>query len=181
MRSNIVILDRDGVINEDSTEHVRSTEDWKPIDGSIEAIALLKQKHLRVFVATNQSGIARGLFDENQLEAIHNRMREVVETAGGAIEGIVYCPHDESDKCDCRKPRPGLLRQIEHLTGESIKGCPFVGDSLRDIEAARAGGCEPILVMTGNGAKTQEAVSDSVRIFKNLSEFAQNLLVRHPS
>ena len=177
MTRNIVILDRDGVINEDSGGYVRTPEEWVPIEGSIEAIALLKQKDLRVFVATNQSGIARGLFEKRQLDAIHKKMKNAVERAGGVIEGIVYCPHDDSDYCDCRKPRAGLLRQVEVLAGESVKGCPFVGDSLRDIQAAQSGGCKPVLVLTGNGLKTSAAVTSEVLVYKNLSQFAQNLNV----
>ena len=177
MTRNIVILDRDGVINEDSGGYVRTPEEWVPIEGSIEAIALLKQKDLRVFVATNQSGIARGLFEKRQLDAIHKKMKNAVERAGGVIEGIVYCPHDESDCCDCRKPRAGLLKQVEVLAGESVKGCPFVGDSLRDIQAAQSGGCEPVLVLTGNGLKTRAALTSEVLVYKNLSQFAQNLNV----
>ena len=177
MKNKIVILDRDGVINQDSGGHVRTPEEWVPIEGSIEAIALLKQKDIRVFVATNQSGIARGLFEKRQLDAIHKKMKNAVERAGGVIEGIVYCPHDDSDYCDCRKPRAGLLRQVEVLAGESVKGCPFVGDSLRDIQAAQSGGCKPVLVLTGNGLKTSAAVTSEVLVYKNLSQFAQNLNV----
>ena len=175
MKKKIVILDRDGVINEDSRGHVRTPDEWIPVEGSIEAIALLKQKDLRVFVATNQSGIARGLLGEKQLEAIHTKMKNAVERAGGVIEGIVYCPHDETDYCDCRKPRAGLLKQVEVLAGESVKGCHFVGDSLRDIEAALSGGCKPILVLTGNGLETKAALTSEVPVYKNLSHFAQNL------
>ena len=177
MTRNIIILDRDGVINEDSGGYVRTPEEWVPIEGSIEAIALLKQKDLRVFVATNQSGIARGLFEKRQLDAIHKKMKNAVERAGGVIEGIVYCPHDDSDYCDCRKPRAGLWKQVEVLAGESVKGCPFVGDSLRDIQAAQSGGCEPVLVLTGNGLKTRAALTSEVLVYKNLSQFAQNLNV----
>ena len=177
MRKKIVILDRDGVINVDSKDYVRNPEDWIPIEGSLEAIATLGQKGYSVFVATNQSGIARGLLDRKKLEAIHAKMKSSVKSAGGKIEGVVYCPHGASDRCDCRKPRAGLLKQIESLAGESVKGCPFIGDSLRDIEAAQAGGCKPILVLTGNGLKTKTALRSEVVTYNDLSHFALSLNV----
>ena len=179
MSNNIVIMDRDGVINKDSGDYIRSAAEWTPIEGSIEALVLLKEIGKRVFVATNQSGIGRGLFDESELEAIHKKMIKTVEKAGGQIEGVVHCPHQPSDLCECRKPRLGLLRQIEQLADQSVLGCPFVGDSLRDIEAAQAAGCEPVLVLTGNGLKTKPLVRGEVEVFNNLSEFAKHLVTTH--
>jgi D-glycero-D-manno-heptose 1,7-bisphosphate phosphatase len=177
---NIVILDRDGVINHESSDYIKSPDEWTPIPGSLDAIALLHQHKYRVFVATNQSGIARGLYSEATLTAIHQKMQQRVVDAGGRIDGIVYCQHHPNENCSCRKPKPGLLRQVERLSGESIAGCPFVGDSLRDIEAAQAGGCEPVLVLTGNGKQTKRQISSSVLTFADLSKFADYAVTTHP-
>lgn len=155
-----VILDRDGVINQDSDAFVKSAEEWLPIPGSIDAIAKLYRHGFTIFVATNQSGLARGLLTPDDLEAIHAKMHAAVCTAGGKIERIFYCPHGPDDGCDCRKPRPGLLDQIESYCKANLTGVPCVGDSLRDLEAARAKGCQPVLVLTGNGEKTRRQLQD---------------------
>lgn len=156
MGIRLVILDRDGVINRDSDEFIKSAREWHAIDGSIEAIAALCAAGYTVAVASNQSGIGRGLLDRKALWSIHAKMRRAVRAAGGNIDRIVYCPHLPGDGCDCRKPLPGLLHQIGGHYGESLDGVPVVGDSLRDLEAAVAVGATPILVRTGKGRKTEK-------------------------
>jgi len=152
----LVILDRDGVINHDSAAYIKSPEEWKPIPGSLEAIALLSQAGYRVLVATNQSGIGRGLFEMATLNAIHDKMHRALGLAGGRIDGIFYCPHAQDAGCNCRKPKPGLLEEIAHRFGVDLNGVPFIGDSLRDLQAAVAVGAQPILVLTGKGKKTRK-------------------------
>ena len=153
----LIILDRDGTINEDSDQYIKSPAEWKPIPGSLQAIARLAQGGWRIAVATNQSGIARGLFDMATLNAIHAEMHRAVVQAGGRIDAIFFCPHAADSNCECRKPRPGLLREIASRMDVSLAGVPMVGDALRDLEAAVAAGAKPWLVLTGKGKKTREA------------------------
>ena len=153
----LVILDRDGTINQDSDQYIKSPLEWKPIPGSLEAIARLTQGGWRCVVATNQSGIARGLFDMATLNAIHTEMHRVVNLAGGRIDAVFFCPHAADSNCECRKPKPGLLREISSRMGVELAGVPMIGDSLRDVEAAAAVGAKPYLVLTGKGRKTREA------------------------
>jgi D-glycero-D-manno-heptose 1,7-bisphosphate phosphatase len=168
----LVILDRDGVINADSPAYVRSPAEFVPLPGSLEAIARLNDAGVRVAVATNQSGLARGLFDQSTLDAIHARLHELVRGVGGRIEAIACCPHGPEDGCSCRKPRAGLLEQIGRELGVELGGAPFVGDSERDLEAALAAGCEPVLVRTGNGLKTERALTSiRCRVFEDLAAF----------
>jgi len=170
----LLMLDRDGVINQDSDQYIKSPEEWKPIKGSIEAIARLTQSGWRIVVATNQSGIARGLFDMSMLNAIHDAMHKAVVQAGGRIEAVFFCPHTADSNCECRKPLPGMLQEIERRMNLSIAGMPFVGDSLRDLQAATAAGARPVLVLTGKGAKTREAggLPEGTEIFADLAAFA---------
>lgn len=151
----LVVLDRDGVINHDSDAFIKSAAEWKPIDGSLEAIALLSGNGFTVAVASNQSGIGRGLLDRSALYSIHRKMRRAARAAGGRIDCIVYCPHLPDDGCDCRKPAPGLLEQLARHYRVSLRGVPVVGDSERDLAAARAVSARPVLVLTGNGRKTK--------------------------
>jgi len=151
----LIILDRDGVINFDSDQFIKSPEEWKPIPGSLEAIARLCQADYRVVVATNQSGIGRGLFDMPMLNAIHDKMHKACALVGGRIDAVFFCPHTNDSNCGCRKPKSGMLEEIANRYGVSLKGVPAVGDSLRDLEAAVRMGAQPILVLTGKGAKTQ--------------------------
>lgn len=153
----LIILDRDGTINVDSDQHIKSPAEWKPIPGSLEAVARLTQDDWRVVVATNQSGIERGLFDMAALNAIHAEMHRAVGQAGGRIDAIFFCPHAADSNCECRKPRPGLLREIASRFDIELKGVPLVGDALRDVEAAAAVGAKPYLVLTGKGRKTRDA------------------------
>jgi len=153
----LIILDRDGVINFDSDQFIKSPEEWKPIPGSLEAIARLCQSDYRVVVATNQSGIGRGLFDMHTLNAIHDKMHKAVALAGGRIDAIFYCPHTADIDCHCRKPKPGMLEDIAARYNVNLKGVPVVGDSLRDLESAVKVGAQPILVLSGKGSKTRSA------------------------
>lgn len=150
-----VILDRDGVINHEMDGCVRSVAEWSPLPGSLEAIAQLTLAGFKVVVATNQAGLARGWLTVVELEQIHHKMCQDVERVGGKIHGIFYCPHDSGAGCDCRKPRTGLLDAIEAQLGADLRGAPMVGDSLKDIQAARAKGCQPVLVRTGKGTQTE--------------------------
>ena len=174
----LVILDRDGVINHDSDDYIKSPDEWIPITDSPEAIARLNQAGYSVVVATNQSGIARGYFDVSTLNAMHDKLHSVVNDAGGHIDGIFYCPHSPTDNCNCRKPLPGLLQQIEERFSLSVKDVPFIGDSLSDIECARAVNARPLLVRTGKGKKTEHQLNtaDNIPVFDNLSDAVNYLL-----
>lgn len=179
--SDLIILDRDGVINQDSDDYIKSAEEWQPIEGSIEAIAALSQAGFRIAIATNQSGLARGLFDLDDLEAMHAKLNHLVSEQGGAIEGIFYCPHHPDDECHCRKPDVGLIDAIEFELGLSAKGAYFVGDSLKDLQAARAKQCIPVLVRTGKGPKTEAKIADDpswadVAIFDALYQVSEFIL-----
>ncbi len=159
---DLVILDRDGVINQDRDDFIRSPEQWMPLPGSLEAIARLTAAGVRVAVATNQSGVGRGLFDEATLGSIHRRMEQEIVSHGGQLAKIVYCPHHPEDGCQCRKPRPGLFETLRAWYGRSLAGVPCIGDARRDLEAAAAVGARPILVLTGKGTATRAAMGDEV-------------------
>ncbi len=180
----LVILDRDGVINRDSDDYVKSLEEWIPYPQAIQAIARLSQAGWTLVVATNQSGIARGYYDEATLAAMHDRLDALVREAGGEITRIVHCPHGPDGGCDCRKPRPGMLKRLrEELGLATLEGSWMVGDSLRDLEAGEAVGCQPVLVRTGKGERTlakHPALSGDgqTRVFADLSAFADWLLAR---
>jgi D-glycero-D-manno-heptose 1,7-bisphosphate phosphatase len=150
----LIILDRDGVINHDSDQYIKSPEEWKPIPGSLEAIARLNQWGYRVVVATNQSGVGQGLFEMDVLNAIHEKMIKAAAQVGGRFDAIFFCPHTSGDGCECRKPKPGLLRDIAARYNTDLAGVPVIGDSLRDLQAAVAVDAQPILVLTGKGEKT---------------------------
>ncbi len=173
----IIVLDRDGVINQDSSDYIKSAEEWTPLEGSIEAIAELCKKGYKIYIATNQAGLARGLFEPSDLDEMHNKLRRLVEDAGGEVSGIFFCPHHPDEQCGCRKPKPGLLEQIQSATQESLSGQPFVGDSLKDLQAAIAVGAKPVLVRTGNGKTTEiqldHLTSDKVEVYDDLRAFAQ--------
>jgi D-glycero-D-manno-heptose 1,7-bisphosphate phosphatase len=177
----LLILDRDGVINQDSPKFVKNADEWLPIPGSIEAIAKLSKAGYTVAVASNQSGLARGLFDRKALRAMHRKLRRLVAAEGGRIDRIVVCPHGPNDGCRCRKPAPGLLQRLARYYGTTLDGVPAVGDSLRDLEAAVAAGATPILVRTGNGKAVARGLPKrlrSVSVFENLAAFADELLKR---
>ncbi len=153
----LVILDRDGVINRDSEQYIKSPDEWQPIAGSLEAIARFTQAGFRVVVATNQSGLERGLFDMATLNAMHDKMHKAVNQLGGRIDAVFFCPHAQDAGCACRKPQPGMLVEIAERFNVAIEGMPAIGDSLRDLQAASAAGARPILVLTGKGEQTLEA------------------------
>ena len=154
-RNRLIILDRDGVINQDSADFVKSPDEWIPLPGALEAIARMNQAGYRVVVATNQSGLGRGLFDAATLNAIHIKLKAQLAKVGGTVDAIFVCPHAPDDECDCRKPLPGLFYSIAQRFDIDLAGLPAVGDSARDLQAAYTAGCTPWLVLTGNGLKTQ--------------------------
>lgn len=153
---NLIILDRDGVVNQDSDEYVKSVDEFIPLPGSLEAIARLNQAGYRVTIATNQSGIARGYYDIATLNAMHDKLRRLLSNLGAGIDMIAFCPHGPDENCDCRKPKPGMYLDIAKRFEISLQGVPIIGDSLRDLQAAMAVGAAPILVRTGKGMRTLE-------------------------
>lgn len=174
----LIILDRDGVINFDSDQFIKRPEEWKPIPGSLEAIARLNQAGYRVVVATNQSGVGRGLFDMAMLNAIHAKMYKAVANAGGRIDAVFYCPHAADDKCACRKPLPGMYLEIAERYDASLSEVFVVGDSLRDVQAAVAVAAMPMLVLTGKGEKTQAAgnLPAGTEVFADLANVVDRIL-----
>jgi len=178
----LVILDRDGVINQDSDDYIKSPQEFVPIAGSLEAIARLKQAGYLVVVATNQSGIGRGLFDLETLDAMHDKLRKMLAEVGGSIDGVFFCPHAPNEGCECRKPRPGLLLQISKQFDMPLADVPAIGDSLRDLESAQAVGARPILVRTGKGERTLAKGEglDGVPVYHNLCE-AVDALLKEPA
>ncbi|HJQ63197.1 MAG TPA: D-glycero-beta-D-manno-heptose 1,7-bisphosphate 7-phosphatase [Burkholderiales bacterium] len=174
----LFILDRDGVINYDSPSYIKSPEEWKPIPGSLEAIAQLNQSGYHVVVASNQSGIGRGLFDMATLNAIHDKMHRALGQVGGHIDAVFFCPHADEAHCTCRKPRSGLLEEIGHRFNINLKGVPSIGDAQRDLEAAAAVGAQPVLVLTGKGVKTRQAgtLPPGTLVFADLAEAVKSLL-----
>lgn len=185
----LIILDRDGVINHDRDDYVKSADECIPITGSIDAIARLSKAGFTVVIATNQAGFARGKFELEDLEAMHSKITKLVEDRGGEIGAIFYCPHHPDDNCKCRKPKPGMLDAIEAEFNTSVEGCYFVGDSLRDLQAAVQKGCHPALVKTGNGVRTMAQLTipslqtnlplidaEQVQMFDNLSAAADFII-----
>jgi len=152
--ARLIVLDRDGVINHDSDQFIKSPEEWRPIPGSLEAIARLHHAGYRVVVATNQSGVGRGLYDMATLNAIHEKMHKAVTMAGGRLDAIFFCPHAADSRCECRKPRAGMLNEIAKRFNVDLEGVPCVGDGLRDLQAAESVGAQPMLVLTGKGERT---------------------------
>ncbi|MEM7292459.1 MAG: D-glycero-beta-D-manno-heptose 1,7-bisphosphate 7-phosphatase [Pseudomonadota bacterium] len=170
----LVILDRDGVINQDSADFIKSADEWIPIDGSLEAIAQLNQAGYQVVVVSNQSGIARGLFTLEDLHDMHNKMDSLLSPLGGRVDAVLFCPHGPDDGCPCRKPAPGMLLQVADRLGIDLRTTPFVGDSHVDIQAATLAGAQPKLVRTGKGEdtlRTLDPLPQGVEVFANLAEF----------
>lgn len=174
----LIVLDRDGVINEIGDGVITEPNDWVPIEGSLEAIARLNQAGFQVAVATNQSGVARGLLDIHQLHAIHLRMLERLNQAGGRIDVLAFCPHSDADGCACRKPSPGLLYTLSERLGIELPGVRVVGDSLRDIQAAMAAAAQPILVRSGNGQRTLDSNKglEHIPAYDTLAAYVDELL-----
>jgi D-glycero-D-manno-heptose 1,7-bisphosphate phosphatase len=176
-RPGLVMVDRDGVVNEDSSDFIKCVAEWRPIAGSLEAIAALHRAGWRVAVVTNQSGVGRGLYDEATLAEIHRHMRERVIAAGGELAGVYYCPHLPDAGCECRKPKPGLFRALERELGVSVDGAPYIGDRISDVEAAETVGARPMIVRTGTGAATEALiVGRGVPVFDDLAAAARHLL-----
>ena len=179
----LVILDRDGTINEDSAEFVKSPAEWEPLPGALEAIARLNHAGWHVVVASNQSGLGRGLFDVDMLNAIHTKMHKALAGVGGRIDAVFYCPHAPTEGCHCRKPESGLFEQIGERYGVDLADVPAVGDTLRDMQAGSAVGCEPHLVLTGKGAAYRdrtlpEGFPAHTRVHADLAAFVAALLAR---
>jgi D-glycero-D-manno-heptose 1,7-bisphosphate phosphatase len=152
----LIVLDRDGVINQDSDAYIKAPDEWRPIPGSLEAISRLCKAGYRIVVATNQSGVGRGLFDLATLAAIHAKMNAAVAAAGGRLDAIFFCPHTADAHCSCRKPAPGMMEDILRRFHAEATTVTVVGDSLRDLQAAVAVGMRPVLVLTGKGRKTMQ-------------------------
>ena len=179
----LIILDRDGTINEDRDDFVKSPEEWVPIPGALEAIARLNHAGWHTVVATNQSGLGRGLFDMATLNAMHVKMNQLLAKQGGRIDAVFFCPHTPEDGCSCRKPLPGLFEQIGERFGVELQQVPVVGDGLRDLQAGVAVGCRPHLVRTGKGAALQDAQIEEIRaelpgtlVHKDLAAFAEHMI-----
>lgn len=182
----IVILDRDGTINEGRDDYVKTAEEWQPIPGALEAIARLHQAGWHVVVATNQSGLGRGLFDMSTLNAMHLKMNEALARLGGRVDAVFFCPHAPDDGCECRKPRPGLFRQIGDRYGIELAGVPAVSGTLRHLQAGVAAGCTPHLVRTGHSADLDDAGLQQLReqvsglvVHADLACFADSVLIGH--
>ena len=180
--SKLIILDRDGVINEDSDNYVRSVDEWQPIEGSIEAIAKLSKAGYDIAVATNQSGLARGYFTPETLDAMHQKMIDLVQARGGKVDAIFFCPHGPDNACECRKPKPGMIKQALTQFQQPASESWVIGDSLRDIQAGQQAGCKTALVATGKGERTLKLIAEkettyaSVPVFSNLNAFVEELL-----
>ncbi|MBL4762116.1 MAG: D-glycero-beta-D-manno-heptose 1,7-bisphosphate 7-phosphatase [Gammaproteobacteria bacterium] len=174
----LIILDRDGVINEDSDEFVKTVDEWRPIRGSLEAIVKLNKAGYLVVIATNQSGISRGYFTLETLHAMHRKMNKELSRMGGHVDAVFFCPHGPKDKCDCRKPKAGLLKEISKRYQRSLEGVPVVGDSYRDLEAALQVSAQPILVKTGKGIRTLNSGVDlsGIPVFDDLAAVAEQLI-----
>lgn len=174
----LIILDRDGVINHDSNAYIKSPEEWHPLPGSLDAIARLTHAGWRVVIASNQSGVGRGLFSADTLNSIHHKLREQVFAAGGRIDAIFVCPHTPTDGCQCRKPLPGMFQDIAQRYDINLSGVPAVGDSLRDLQACSEVGCSPWLVLTGNGGTTRNnpLLPPTTQIRDNLAGVVNSLL-----
>lgn len=178
--SKLVILDRDGVINEDSDLYIKAPDEWIPIPGSLEAIAKLNQAGYHIAIATNQSGVGRGLYDMDMLNAIHDKLHRLLAKVGGHVDAIFFCPHTDADHCNCRKPLPGMIEKISERYGIPVKGVPIVGDSIRDLVAGVAVGAEPHLVLTGKGEKARASggLPPYTAIHQDLMAFANHFIQR---
>ena len=179
----LVILDRDGTINSDSDDYVKSPEEWQPLPGALEAIARLNHAGWHVVIASNQSGLGRGLFDVASLNAMHAKMHKMLAAVGGRVDAVFYCPHSPEEQCHCRKPLPGLFEQIGSRFGVPLKGVPTAGDSVRDLQAGSSAGCEPHLVLTGKAAQYRgggqpDCLPVGTLFHTDLSAFVEHILQR---
>jgi D-glycero-D-manno-heptose 1,7-bisphosphate phosphatase len=176
--TKLIILDRDGVVNYDSDQYIKSPAEWRPIPGSLEAIARLNQAGFKVVLATNQSGVGRGLFDMAILNEIHDKMHKALAQCGARIDACFFCPHTAESDCGCRKPKPGMFHEIGERFNMSLEGVPCIGDSLRDLQAAAEVGGQPILVLTGKGEKTQAngELPANTLVFADLGEAVKHVI-----
>ncbi len=176
---NLIVLDRDGVINEAHNDVIRDPQDFIPIEGSLEAIARLTRNDYRVIVITNQSGIAHGLLTIDDVSNVHAHMQQLAASHGGRIDAVLVCPHTPDEDCSCRKPKPGMLHDLMERLGVELHGVPLVGDSLRDLQTAMVVGASPVLVKTGHGAATVEENKhlEGVDVYENLAEFVEQLFI----
>lgn len=175
----LIILDRDGVINIDSDEYIKTADEWEPIPGSLQAMGRLSQAGYTLAILTNQSGIARGMFDLETLHAMHKKMNDSLEQYGGQVSAVFFCPHGPNDECECRKPKVGMYHDLASRFQCELNEVPSIGDSLRDVQAARKAGASPILVRTGKGEKTLAAGSEELQgvpVFNDLAEVADVIL-----
>lgn len=181
--SRMVIIDRDGVINQDSDSYIKSADEWIPISGSLEAISRLKKAGYLVTVASNQSGLARGFYSEETLKQIHDKMKQMLAVRGASVDGIFYCPHGPEANCVCRKPKPGLLIQIAHQFDIDLSVTPFVGDSISDIQAAQMANALPVLVRTGKGEHVMQNYPEAVDVpvYDDLAHFVRDTLKKNAS
>ena len=174
----LVILDRDGVINVDSEQFIKNPAEWQAIPGSLEAIARLNHEGYRVVIASNQSGVGRGLFDMDALNAINDKMYRALSQVGGRVDALFYCPHAADSNCDCRKPKPGMFIDIGQRFNVDLNGVPAIGDALRDLQAAHAVGAQPMLVLTGKGKNTEAAggLPENTLVFPDLAEAVRHII-----
>jgi D-glycero-D-manno-heptose 1,7-bisphosphate phosphatase len=182
---NLIILDRDGTINEDRDDYIKSPEEWVPLPGALEAIARLNQAGWHTVIATNQSGLGRGLFDMSALNAMHLKMNGMLTKVGGRVDAVFFCPHTPDDDCDCRKPLPGLIRQIGERFDVELDIVQVVGDSLRDLQAGAAMGCPTHLVRTGKGSELDLALVEreapGTLVHADLAAFAEHMIQQERS
>jgi len=180
MPTKVIILDRDGVINVDSDEYIKSPDEWEPIKGSLEAMGKLYAAGYKIFVITNQSGVGRKLFSIGDLTRIHRKMVKSLQKFGCHIDAILYCPHKPDDGCDCRKPLPGMFLELADRINMPLDGIYAIGDSVRDLEAASSAGATPALVLTGKGRKSKKLIKgtelEDTPVYKNLADFTEQLL-----
>ena len=181
--TKLVILGRDGILNEYRESHVTAPEEWLPVPGALEAVARLNHEGWHVVVATNQSGIGRGMIDMNAVNQVHAHMHRLLQAQGARLDAVFFCPHTPEDECDCRKPKAGLMHDIGRRYGVDLRHVPMVGDTARDLLAAQAAGCQPHLVQTGRaaglGAEQVQAMLSGVnggRAHAHLGAFADYLL-----
>jgi len=174
----LVILYRDGVINVDSEHFIKNPSEWQAIPGSLEAIARLNHEGYRVVIASNQSGVGRGLFDMDALNAINDKMYRALSQVGGRVDALFYCPHAADSNCDCRKPKPGMFIDIGQRFNVDLSGVPAIGDALRDLQAAHAVGAQPMLVLTGKGKNTEAAggLPENTLVFPDLAEAVRHII-----
>ena len=181
----LIILGRDGILNEYRDDHVKAPAEWVPIPGALEAVSRLNHAGWHAVVATNQAGIGRGMIDMASVNLIHAHMNKLMQAQGARLDAVFFCPHTPEEQCDCRKPLPGMMLEIGERYGVDLDHVPVAADTLRDLQAAHAAGCEPHLVRTGRAAQLDDAVVEQwckqvpgVRVHADLSAMAEQLIAR---